>query len=81
VVHYKNLKSEELGVLLIALGQDPNAQIALKLSGGRPIGMGTMTVNEQFFIDAAHFVRGAFLGLIGDRITISPVVLAKFKFN
>jgi hypothetical protein len=31
--------------LLIALGQDPNYPIALKVGGGKPIGMGTMTVS------------------------------------
>lgn len=45
VIHFKNLKPEELGILLIALGQDPEAPIALKLGGGKPIGMGTMTVS------------------------------------
>lgn len=44
VITYKNLKPEELGILLIALGQDPGAAIALKLGGGKPIGMGTMTI-------------------------------------
>jgi CRISPR/Cas system CSM-associated protein Csm3 (group 7 of RAMP superfamily) len=43
-LHFKNLKSEELGTLLIILGQDPKYPIALKVGGGKPIGMGTMTV-------------------------------------
>lgn len=43
-IHFKNLKPEQLGVLLIILGQDPNYPIALKIGGGKPIGMGTMTV-------------------------------------
>ncbi len=43
-LHFKNLKSEELGTLLIVLGQDPKYPIALKVGGGKPIGMGTMTV-------------------------------------
>jgi hypothetical protein len=38
------LKPEELGTLLIVLGQDPKYPIALKVGGGKPIGMGTMTV-------------------------------------
>lgn len=44
-LHFKNLSSEELGTLLIALGQDPKYPIALKVGGGKPIGMGTMTVS------------------------------------
>jgi CRISPR/Cas system CSM-associated protein Csm3 (group 7 of RAMP superfamily) len=43
-IHFKNLKPAELGTLLIVLGQDPNYPIALKVGGGKPIGMGTMTV-------------------------------------
>ena len=43
-IHFKNLKSAELGTLLIILGQDPQYPIALKIGGGKPIGMGTMTV-------------------------------------
>ncbi|KYC43952.1 CRISPR-associated protein [Scytonema hofmannii PCC 7110] len=43
-LHFKNLKPEELGTLLIVLGQDPKYPIALKVGGGKPIGMGTMTV-------------------------------------
>jgi CRISPR/Cas system CSM-associated protein Csm3 (group 7 of RAMP superfamily) len=43
-LQFMNLKSEELGALLITLGQDPNYKLALKVGGGKPIGMGTMTV-------------------------------------
>lgn len=43
-LQFKNLKPEELGTLLIVLGQDPKYPIALKVGGGKPIGMGTMTV-------------------------------------
>ena len=43
-LQFKNLKQEELGTLLIVLGQDPKYPIALKVGGGKPIGMGTMTV-------------------------------------
>lgn len=41
---FKNLESSELGALLIALGQDPNYPIALKLGAGKHQGMGTVTV-------------------------------------
>lgn len=44
-VTFKNLLPEELGTLLIVLGQDKKYPIALKIGGGKPIGMGTMTVN------------------------------------
>lgn len=43
-LQFKNLKPEELGTLFIVLGQDPKHPIALKVGGGKPIGMGTMTV-------------------------------------
>ncbi|MGL4503827.1 MAG: RAMP superfamily CRISPR-associated protein, partial [Planktothrix sp.] len=39
-----NLTPAELGVLFIALGQDSQYPMALKIGGGKPIGMGTMTV-------------------------------------
>lgn len=44
-LNFKNLLPEELGTLLIVLGQDSKCPIALKVGGGKPIGMGTMTVN------------------------------------
>ncbi|MEM9924579.1 MAG: RAMP superfamily CRISPR-associated protein [Cyanobacteria bacterium P01_D01_bin.50] len=43
-LQFKNLKSEELGTLLVVLGQDSKYPIALKVGGGKPVGMGTMTV-------------------------------------
>ncbi|MEH1783228.1 MAG: RAMP superfamily CRISPR-associated protein [Nostoc sp.] len=43
-LNFKNLLPEELGTLLIILGQDSKCPIALKVGGGKPIGMGTMTV-------------------------------------
>ncbi|MBD2429972.1 MULTISPECIES: RAMP superfamily CRISPR-associated protein [Fischerella] len=46
-LHFKNLLPEELGTLLIILGQDPKYPIALKVGGGKPIGMGTMTVSVE----------------------------------
>jgi len=44
-LHFKNLLPEELGTLLVVLGQDKKYPMALKVGGGKPIGMGTMTVN------------------------------------
>jgi len=43
-LHFKNLLPEEIGTLLIVLGQDSKYPLALKVGGGKPIGMGTMTV-------------------------------------
>ncbi|GAA6623442.1 RAMP superfamily CRISPR-associated protein [Scytonema sp. NUACC26] len=43
-LYFKNLKQEELGTLLIALGQDEKHPIVLKVGAGKPIGMGSMTV-------------------------------------
>ncbi len=43
-LQFKNLQPAELGTLFIVLGQDPNYPIALKVGGGKPIGMGSMTV-------------------------------------
>ncbi|ARV60589.1 CRISPR-associated protein [Nostocales cyanobacterium HT-58-2] len=52
VLHFKNLLAEELGTLFIALGQDPKYPIALKVGGGKPIGMGTMTVTVEKMLQA-----------------------------
>lgn len=46
-IHFMNLFAAELGALLIALGQDPKHPFALKVGGGKPIGMGTMTVTVE----------------------------------
>lgn len=43
-LQFKNIKPEELGTLFVVLGQDSNYPIALKVGAGKPIGMGTMTV-------------------------------------
>ncbi|MGG6266268.1 RAMP superfamily CRISPR-associated protein [Leptolyngbya sp. AN03gr2] len=43
-LQFKNLADAELGALFIALGQDQQHPFALKVGGGKPIGMGTMTV-------------------------------------
>lgn len=43
-LNFKNLKPEELGTLLIALGQDKNYPLALKVGAGKPVGMGSMKI-------------------------------------
>ncbi len=55
-IHYKNLLPEELGILFLILGQDQQSPIALKIGGGKPIGMGTMTT-EITAITHAQDVR------------------------
>jgi len=42
-IQYKNLTEAELGTLLVILGQDTKNAITLKIGGGKPIGMGTVT--------------------------------------
>ncbi|MEC4985356.1 MAG: RAMP superfamily CRISPR-associated protein [Oscillatoria sp. PMC 1068.18] len=42
-LRFKNLTLAELGTLLVILGQDAKNPLALKVGGGKPIGMGTMT--------------------------------------
>ena len=39
-----NLSQAQLGALLVALGQDEQYPIALKLGGGKPVGLGTVLV-------------------------------------
>ncbi len=54
LLHYQNLAPAELGILLIALGQDPKYPLALKVGGGKPIGMGTMTVEVRAVEQSAN---------------------------
>jgi len=46
-LQFNNLTQAELGTLLIVLGQDSKYPMALKVGGGKPIGMGTMTVDIE----------------------------------
>ncbi|WP_346291417.1 RAMP superfamily CRISPR-associated protein [Sphaerothrix gracilis] len=46
-IKFINLSEAQLGCLLIALGQDPEYPIALKLGSGKPIGMGTVIVTAN----------------------------------
>ena len=43
-LHFHNLKQEELGALLITLGQDKKYPIVLKTGAGKPVGLGSLTV-------------------------------------
>jgi CRISPR/Cas system CSM-associated protein Csm3 (group 7 of RAMP superfamily) len=62
-LHFKNLQDAELGTLLVVLGQDSEYPIVLKVGGGKPIGMGTMTVK----VDSIECVQG--LQNLKDRYT------------
>ncbi len=44
-LQFINLTKAQLGGLLVALGQDKNHQFALKVGTGKPIGMGSLTVD------------------------------------
>lgn len=46
-LQFMNLTQSELGTLLIVLGQDDKHPMALKVGGGKPIGMGTMIVEIE----------------------------------
>ena len=46
-LQFMNLKPAELGTLLIVLGQDSKYPLTLKVGGGKPIGMGTMSVTVR----------------------------------
>lgn len=50
---FRNLKPEELGALLISLGQDDEYPLILKAGAGKPVGLGSMKVE----IDEAEIVQ------------------------
>ncbi|NJN87705.1 MAG: CRISPR-associated protein [Leptolyngbyaceae cyanobacterium SL_7_1] len=54
-IHFMNLSAAELGALLLALGQDPKHPFSLKVGGGKPIGMGTMTVTVDAIEQVSHW--------------------------
>lgn len=69
-LQFKNLQLAELGTLLIVLGQDPKYPIALKVGGGKPIGMGTMTVDItsiKAFTDSQQLAKELQLPMLRDR--------------
>jgi len=43
-IQFMNLTQAQLGTLFIVLGQDEQNPLTLKVGGGKPIGMGTMTI-------------------------------------
>ncbi|MEH2195480.1 MAG: RAMP superfamily CRISPR-associated protein [Nostoc sp.] len=44
-VTYANLTKAQLGTLLIALGQDPENRLGLKIGSGKAVGMGTIKID------------------------------------
>ena len=46
-VQFKNLSEAELGTLFVILGQDKDHPMALKVGGGKPIGMGSLVVTVE----------------------------------
>jgi hypothetical protein len=69
-LHFRNLKPAELGTLLVVLGQDSKYPIALKVGGGKPIGMGTMTVTVtklSAFADSQQLANEFKLPMLRDR--------------
>lgn len=62
-LQFLNLSKAQLGALLIALGQDPEHPMALKLGGGKPVGMGTIEV-EVGEIDVTQNVRDRYTNYI-----------------
>lgn len=84
-LQFKNLQPAELGTLLIILGQDKNYPIALKIGGGKPVGMGTMTVDVNKIIAFTNDPKVAEkfnLGMLRDRYSnYNPIESAELTGN
>jgi hypothetical protein len=73
-----NLTELELGTLLTSLGQDTNNAFAVKIGGGKPIGMGTMVV-EITQIDCFENVRDRYLNYnLSEQNTLTKDKLQNF---
>jgi hypothetical protein len=77
VIHYKNLLPEELGILLLILGQDQKNPIALKVGGGKPIGMGTMTTTMTA-ISQTEDVRDRYRSYTLDNARLTGTAMQSF---
>lgn len=53
-IHFLNLKEAELGLLLTALGLNPDDPFPIKVGAAKPVGMGSVQVH----LDAVQFIRG-----------------------
>ncbi|MGL4500315.1 MAG: RAMP superfamily CRISPR-associated protein [Planktothrix sp.] len=78
-VQLTNLTDAELGVLFIVLGQErtPQDRIALKVGGGKPIGMGTMTV-EVTELKKPEKLRDRYLSYTTETESITGKELRQF---
>lgn len=76
-VQLTNLTPAELGVLFIVLGQDSKYPIALKVGGGKPIGMGTMTV-EVTELKKPEKLRDRYLSYATETESITGKPLQQF---
>lgn len=73
-----NLSQAQLGALLISLGQDAKHPMALKLGGGKPVGLGTVqiTVTE---VEMTQDVRDRYTHYtVPEAATLTGVALATF---
>ncbi|OUL18673.1 CRISPR-associated protein [Nostoc sp. T09] len=78
-LYFMNLSSAEIGTLLIVLGQDtPKHPIALKVGSGKPIGMGTMTV-EVTAIEQPTNICDRYLSFQPEANQLTGEELAIFK--
>ncbi len=64
-IRFRNLKQSELGVLFTVLGYNKDYPFALKIGGGKPIGMGTLTT-EIIEMDCPENVRDRYLSYYTD---------------
>lgn len=76
-IHYKNLLPEELGILFLILGQDQESPIALKVGGGKPIGMGTMTT-EVTAISQAQNIQDRYRNYATSNAQITGTAVQQF---
>lgn len=71
-VSYANLTKAQLGTLLIALGQDPENRLGLKIGSGKAVGMGTMKIDvvkiEQLNINRYLSYNSNSSALEGDKL-------------
>ncbi|MEB3294194.1 MAG: RAMP superfamily CRISPR-associated protein [Synechococcales bacterium] len=77
VIHYKNLLPEELGIVLLILGQDQKSPIALKVGGGKPIGMGTMTTTIRA-IEQSQDITDRYRNYKIDQAKLTDTAMQKF---
>lgn len=75
-INFRNLSKAELGTLFTVLGQDQNHPFALKIGGGKPIGMGSL-ITEIIEIDCPN-VRDRYLSYNTDSDPLTGEPLETF---